>query len=190
MFATAAAGALAGHWLSYVLTYGDPRRRDAVLAATGHGYLPFAWRLAIVGALAGIGAVLVRALDVRARGPVASPDVRRSSRGDLVLRLWALQATAFCALELGERMASGAPIAGVFRADLLLVGIAAQLLLAIAGAALLRLVHRVALVLAAPRPAPHLVAGSVAVPPPRAVGVRRGPALAAPAAPRAPPLAS
>jgi hypothetical protein len=144
VFAAAAAGALAGHWLSYALVFSDAGRRDAALAASGHGYLPAAGRLAIVIVLAAIGAVMVRALDVSGRAQPARREVRRAGIAGLAVRLWMLQSAIFAAMEIAERLASGAPVEGMFRADLFPVGLGAQLVVAVAGALLLAVVHRAA----------------------------------------------
>jgi hypothetical protein len=187
VFATAAAGALAGHWLAYALAYGDSRRREAVLAATGHAYLPFASRMAIVVVLAGIGAALLRGLDARGRPAAASPDLRRSPRGELIVRLWLVQAAAFCAMEAGERVVSGVPLSGILRTDLLLLGLGAQLLVAVLGAAFLRFLHRAAAVVASVRGPAAIPARWTSAPLPAGVTSPRASLLASRAAPRAPP---
>ena len=162
VFATAAAGVLVGHWIAYLLTFADGHTRASVLAATGHRYLPFAADLSIVLLLAAVGAVIVRQLDAaspeRERRPIAL--VAR-----LGGRLWLLQGSIFVAMEVAERLGSGSPIAGVFRDHLLVVGLAAQLLVALAGAVLLLLLHRTAVVIVAavrrlPTPQPPRVVGA------------------------------
>jgi hypothetical protein len=82
----------------------------------------------------------------------------------LVGRLWLLQGSIFVAMEVAERLGSGSPIDGAYRDHLLIVGLAVQLVVALAGAVLLLLLHRTAVVIVAAvrrLPAPQ---------PPRSVG--------------------
>ena len=124
---------------------------------------------------------------MRLRPAAGSPDLRRSPRGELVVRLWLVQAAAFCAMEVGERVVSGAPVLSILRADLLLLGLGAQLLVAVLGAALLRLVHRVAAVVASVGRAAAILARWTSAPLPAGVTAPRASVLASRAAPRAPP---
>jgi hypothetical protein len=144
-FATATLGVLVGHWLTYALAYRGVRTRDAVLAQTGHDYLPYAARLALVFALVGAATVLWRNLASRGH-PIAGR--ARSAAGDLAgltTRLWGIQLATFAAMEVAERLVAGAPLAHLLHDPrFLAVGVAAQLAVAVVGAVLLHALHRAA----------------------------------------------
>lgn len=135
-----AVGLFVGHALNYALVVPDAAHRHVVLAASGHGYLgPLAWIVAAVGcAAAGAG--------------IATGYRGRPTRGmgGLALRLSILQACAFIVLEVGERLAAGAPI-GDLDGPLVWVGLLAQVVVAIVGAIVLAGLRRVGHALRAPR---------------------------------------
>jgi hypothetical protein len=134
MFAVAVAGVLASHQVTYLLLHHDPHDRHAELMRTGHDYLPFAAKFAIVLAVAGIITLAVRAVR-RPLTPAAEDPVA------LAIRLWGIQAAVFVAVEVLERLTAGAPT-GDLLAGVLPVGIAALGVSAFVGAALLRKLHR------------------------------------------------
>lgn len=154
VFAFAIAGLVLGHALAYVLAIPDPHHRDLVLARTGHDYLPAAAQLALILAFAGAAAA--------ATGGILS---RRDAGSDrwltLAVRLAIVQASAFACQEVVERIATGAPLAGLVDQHLLVAGLAAQVVVAFAGSAVLRWIARSAARLANARltrlPIPRLV---------------------------------
>ncbi len=139
---TSVGGIVAGHQLGYLAAISSADHRHAVLARTGHGYLPgAAW---VAGALA--VAALVAALGVgclRRRGTAGG----RFGLGGTAATLAALQTGGFVMLEIVERAAVGAPL-WVATGPVLWTGIAAQLMVAVLGALVLRLFERAGVFLA------------------------------------------
>ena len=126
----AAAGVLAGHWLTYLVSVPDGRARAATLAASGHGYLSLVGELVTMLAALSIAAVFVGALVDAGSGP-------RPGRA-LALRLSAIQVAAFCAMEVLERVMAGSPVVTLARGDILPVGVLANVAVALLGAVMLR----------------------------------------------------
>jgi hypothetical protein len=153
VFAFAIAGLVLGHALAYVLAIPDPHHRDLVLAHSGHDYLPAAAQLALILAFAGAAAAAV--------GGILSRRDEESDRFTLAVRLAVVQASAFASQEVVERIASGAPLADLVHQHLLVAGLAAQVVVAFAGSAVLRWIARSSARLAdarwTPLPAPRLV---------------------------------
>ena len=166
----AAAGVLAGHWLTYLVTVPDARVRTATLAATGHGYLSLVGELVTVLAALSVAAVFVGALVDAGAEP-------RPGRA-LALRLSAIQVAAFCAMEVLERVMAGSPVGALARSAVLPVGVAANVGIALLGAMLLRWLLRTA-----DRVAEVAVTGSAAP-----ILSRRTILVPLPAAPRRPSL--
>jgi hypothetical protein len=136
-FAFAFVGLIVGHLLSYLIAIPDPTRRATVLADSGHAYLHLAGDVAVIIGFAAAVTVGLHA--------VAGRDATdRSSTARLAWRLGALQAGAFIAMELGERLVSGGDFGELFADHLFGIGIVVQLVIAAAGALLLRLIGRVA----------------------------------------------
>jgi hypothetical protein len=186
VFAVAAAGVLIGHWLTYALLLAQPARREAVLSATGHGYLRLASVTVLVLILLALGSAVMCALDARS-DPAGASRAGRIRR--LFPRLWLLQGLTFAGVEVAERLVAGAPL-GVLLGRVLLVGLLVQALAAVVGAALLHVLHRAAAGLArlvgspgtasAPRIIPSLAP---------CLNAPRSPLLAGAAGLRGPPLA-
>jgi hypothetical protein len=130
----AAAGVLAGHWLTYLVSVPDARARTAVLAATGHGYLSLAGELVTLLAALSIAAVFVGAL-------VDAGSAPRPGRA-LAVRLSAIQVGAFVAMELLERVLAGSPVGALFRGGILPIGVVANVGVALMGAIVLRWILR------------------------------------------------
>lgn len=131
LLGVALAGVVAGHAATYlVMTAGSPAE---LLAASGHGYLDAAGRLSVAAGLFGVLLLCAR----RLRG---DPSIDGLGIVPLALRLAAIQVGVFLVQEVGERWASGAPVAGVL--GLLPIGIAFQIAIAALGAVLLRSVLR------------------------------------------------
>jgi hypothetical protein len=128
----AAAGLLLGHWLTYLLDV-PSHARDQVLQATGHGYLTTAGRMAAVTAAASLAIVFLGRLTRREPG---APFIAIAGR------LAAVQISAFVAMEVLERLSAGATMHDL--TTILPVGVAAQAVVALAGAWLLQLVLRAA----------------------------------------------
>jgi hypothetical protein len=141
-FCFAFVGLIVGHLLSYLIAIPDAARRDAVLAESGHAYLHLAGDVAVVLAFAAVVTVMLRA--TAERGGAEPPSGVR-----LAWRLGALQAGAFVAMEVGERLVSGSGLGELFADHLFGVGIVVQLLLASVGSLLLRWLGRVAVRIAA-----------------------------------------
>ncbi|HYH27897.1 MAG TPA: hypothetical protein VEA19_03855 [Actinomycetota bacterium] len=124
-------GSLAGHALAYAVAIRDPAHRSAHLWNSGHGY----WRAAVwlgwAVAFATIAWVFVK--HVRGEGYTLREPVLRNAAV-----LTALQATGFLVLETSERLATGAPLTGLLHHRLALVGILAQIVIALLGALFLR----------------------------------------------------
>jgi hypothetical protein len=100
-FGLAMAGLVLGHVLAYLIAVPDPHHRAFVLQQTGHEYLPAMAEAALVLALAGMAAVVIRAL---APGPRGGSE--RFSR--LAGRLALVQVLAFGGQEVVGRIVAGA----------------------------------------------------------------------------------
>ena len=180
-FCFAFVGLIVGHLLSYLIAIPDAARRGALLAASGHAYLHLAGDIAVVLAFAAVVTVALRAAS--GRGGTELPSGLR-----LVWRLGALQAGAFVAMEVGERLVSGAGLGELFADHLFATGVVVQLVIASLGALLLRWLGRVAVRIAAvlARPRRRRPAGTIWVRPGSARPPR--PAFAGIVSARAPPL--
>ena len=132
----AAAGVLAGHWLTYLVSVPDASARTATLAATGHGYLSLVGELVTAFAALSIAAVFVGALVDAGSGP-------RPGRA-LALRLSAIQVAAFCAMEVLERVMAGSPVGTLAHSDILPVGVITNVGVALLGTLVLRWILRTA----------------------------------------------
>jgi drug/metabolite transporter (DMT)-like permease len=153
VFAFAVAGLVLGHALAYVLAMPDPHHRDLVLARTGHDYLPTAAQLGLILAFAAAAAAA-------AGGILSRREVASDRWLTLAMRLAVVQASAFAGQEVVERIATGAPLADLVHQHLLVAGLAAQVVVAFAGSAVLRWIARSAARLAdarwTPLPIPRL----------------------------------
>ncbi|MGZ5291788.1 MAG: hypothetical protein ACXWXQ_04945 [Actinomycetota bacterium] len=136
-FGFAAAGLLIGHALSYALAIPDPHHRDLVLDGTGHAYLPAAGQVALVLALAGVAAIVVRSRS--GRGPRDAEGF-----GALARLLAIVQVGAFAGQELLERVSTGSPVGELLHGRVFVVGVLVQVAVALGGAATLRLLARAA----------------------------------------------
>lgn len=126
----AGVGIVLGHWLAYAIGAPQANVRDELLRSTGHGYLPYATQVALLaGAIGLVGLFFTRLTRREACGSFA---------GD-VAKLAAVQSAAFLAMEVGERLLSGASLHDLTHGPLLVIGLGVQLVLAVAGALTLRL---------------------------------------------------
>jgi hypothetical protein len=180
-FCFAFVGLIVGHLLSYLIAIPDAARRDAVLAETGHAYLHLAGDIAVVLTFAAVVTVALRA--VAARRAAELPSGLR-----LAWRLGGLQAGAFVAMEVGERLLSGTGLGELFADHLFAIGIVVQLVIASFGTLLLRWLGRVAVRIATvlTRPRRRRPAGTIWVRPGSSRLPR--PAFAGIVSARAPPL--
>ena len=129
----AASGVVLAHQLAYLVARPDPHERAESLARSGHGD----WSL-LVGLALGL---LVAALAAHAwRGAAAGA---RPRTPPTALRLAALQVPAFDALEAAERLLTGADPAVLLDDPAVALGVLAQVLVAAAGARLVRAAGRV-----------------------------------------------
>jgi hypothetical protein len=133
--AAAAAGLIGGHVVSYLLTAPAAPVRRLLLTETGHSYFPRAVAIAVaLTAVAGVGAIF--------RGATRG---RRASGDPLTFqatfqRLAAAQSIGFVILEVLERKAAGATLAGL--GGLLPRGLVIQVLVAAFAATALWLLDR------------------------------------------------
>lgn len=134
-FGVAMAGLVLGHVLAYLIAVPDPHQRSFVLQRTGHEYLPAMAEAALVLALAGIAAVVIRAFAPGPRGG-SEPFWRLAGRLTLV------QVLAFGGLEVVERIVAGAPLRHLASDHILVIGMAVQVGVAVAAAAFLRWLAR------------------------------------------------
>ncbi|HEV2757455.1 MAG TPA: hypothetical protein VG318_16950 [Actinomycetota bacterium] len=132
----ALAGLLTGHAASYFVVAPDAHERAALLAVTGHSQHGAFGTIALAAAVAGlIGIVMHRA---RTRCEVAGPGVSRLRVATL---LWAAQTAGFVLLETWERGHGIAGAAELAAEPAFLVGLVAQLVVAVVATALVVLVR-------------------------------------------------
>lgn len=130
----AASGVVASHWLAYRLAVPDPHLRHEVLADTGHGY----WQYAVAVVLGLLVASLAGFACQKVWHPGASSGTtRRSPYYGVAARLIALQAAGLLILESAERAVTGSEALGVFTEAPVIIGLAVQVLVALAAALLL-----------------------------------------------------
>jgi hypothetical protein len=132
----AAGGVLLGHWITYRIVLPGEYARDSLLAHTGHAYLGVANDLGLVLALTALSAVFLSRL--------TRSDAVPASTARWCARLAAFQVGAFAAMELVERLASDAPLAGLLHGGLLPLGLAIQVGVALVGAVAVRWLLRLA----------------------------------------------
>jgi hypothetical protein len=138
--ALALSGVAAGHSVAYYLAVPGAGPRRALLAQTGHSYWNVAVTVAVLLEVAGVFALAIRHF----RAGRAGTSSLQLPFGRLAGRLAAMQVAAFTALEMTERLRSGVPMGEMFHNHLLPIGVAIQLVVACAGALLLRWLARAA----------------------------------------------
>lgn len=139
----ALAGVVAGHPLAYTIVAPHHGERAGLLALTGHSYWGAAVLAGIVFGLASLGVVVARHFRAGLYGASAT----LPGYLGLALRLSCLQLGIFTVVEALERMSAGQPVSSLMDADLLPVGLAIQLLIALVSSGLLRWLARAAEVL-------------------------------------------
>lgn len=139
LFGAATAGLVAGHEIGYRLLAAAGHKHD-ILIRSAHSYLRWAFILswAAITAAGAVAFVL---------GYRRDRDAAQDGTGRIALRLAVTQTISFVALELIERMVAGVPLD---RSALLVVvaGLAVEVVVAFAGAALLALLRRAGEILA------------------------------------------
>jgi len=141
-FGAAAAGLVLGHALAYLIAIPDPHERAFALQRAGHAYLPALDQAALMLAIAGVVAVVVRALARRR-------DVATERFGRLATLLVVVQTSAFAGQEVLERLVSGAPLGDLLHDRILVTGMIVQVLVAFVAAGGLWLLARTSSRLAA-----------------------------------------
>jgi len=125
-------GVLLGHTVAYRLLIPDAHTRALELAASGHGYLSGANVVGLVAAVVALAALFL--------GGVLRTNDAAPQR--LALRLVGFQMTAFLAMELLERIASGGGAQHL--PAVLLIGLPVQAMIAVLVALVARSLLRVA----------------------------------------------
>jgi hypothetical protein len=128
VFGIAVAGLVLGHLATYALRYPDPDHRGLVLASTGHAYLPALAHLACLLAAAALATIVGRSW--------GGGDRSVRSFAGIAAALVIAQASGFVGPEILERVVSGSPLHELFAGPLLAIGVVAQVLLALIGAAI------------------------------------------------------
>jgi hypothetical protein len=169
-------GVLVGHALTYLVLVPDAHARTAELSATGHAYLGGANASGLVAVIAALSILFFRGL------AGAEPGASR-----VYERLAAFQLTAFAAMEILERLGSGAGARHLV--PTLAVGLPVQILVAAFVALIVRFVARAAAAVAerTARGAPAWSFGAITL----IAGPPTAPVLAPAAGPptgRAPPI--
>jgi len=124
-------GVLLGHWLAYAVAFPATAERQHVLADTGHAYWLTAVRLSVVLVVVGLAVVV---------GRLAGADHADSAGERLTIlsrRLTGVQVGAFVAMELIERLVNGSPLGDLLDHKVFFLGLAAQVVVACAGAVVL-----------------------------------------------------
>jgi hypothetical protein len=138
----ATAGLVLGHALAYLIAIPDPHERAFALQRAGHAYLPALDQAALMLAIAGVAAVVVRAFARRGDGAT-------ERFGRLGALLVVVQTSAFACQEVLERLVSGAPLGELARDHILLIGLLVQVVVAMVAAGVLWLLARTSARLAA-----------------------------------------
>jgi hypothetical protein len=142
VFGAAAAGLVLGHALAYLIAIPDPHERAFALQRAGHAYLPALDQAALMLAIAGVAAVVVRAFARRRDGAT-------ERFGRVAALLAVVQTSAFVCQEVLERLVSGAPLGELAHDQILVIGVLVQVLVAIVAAGVLWLLARTSSRLAA-----------------------------------------
>jgi hypothetical protein len=130
-------GVLVGHAIAYGLVRPDEHTRAGLLAATGHAYLHLANEAGLLLVLIALAVALLGR--VGRRSGEDAPSFETLFRG-----LAGFQVTVFLAMELLERVSSGAPISGILAGGVLPLGVFAQLVIAALASYLIHHLLRVA----------------------------------------------
>jgi hypothetical protein len=177
----AAGGVAAAHLLAFLVVAPDPLRREQLLEATGHGIWPLVVSLAMGAMVVGLAGFVASSRP--RQGQLRAFPVRTAGR--LIL----LQTFGFLALESLERLAMGKGPGALTELPfepVVVIGLAAQVIVALAGAMLLafldRLFVKLAEVRSMPRPTRALVSSRFAE-----LFIAQPQVAAGPVKPRGPP---
>jgi hypothetical protein len=132
----AAGGVAIAHTVAFLVAAPDPLRREELLDATGHG----SWPLIVAIAMGALVAALTGFVAGRFRGHHSTAPAALF-RGTAV-RLVPLQVVAFVILEALERLVMGHVPTDLLGEPVLVIGLIAQPLVALAGSLLLTLFAR------------------------------------------------
>lgn len=133
----AAGGVAIAHAAAFLLAAPNPHERELLLQATGHGAWPLIVTVAMGAAVASLAGFVVS----RLRDDRASPSSVRYRA--TVVRLLLLQVVGYLVLEALERLATAHDLAGFLVEPVILIGVAVQVPVALAGAGLLVVVVRI-----------------------------------------------
>jgi hypothetical protein len=177
--AVAAAGVVVGHLLTYLIAIPHAHEREALLRETGHSYFPVLAQLALLAGAVALGALFLRQL--------TGIGWLRSRPMSLFARLACTQVGAFAAMEVAERLVSGAPLAELVH-DHIFVGLLVQVAIAWLGARVIEALSRAADRVRASLASLRRVRALISLDPPRREPIAAG--FVPVAAARAPPLVS
>lgn len=130
-------GLLAGHVVSYFVVAPDSHERGRLLELTGHSQHSAFGTVALAATFAALIAIAFQIVR-RSRGVGYRPVVGRVRVGTI---LWFVQTAGFVALETWERGHGPSGIAELLNEPAFLIGLVAQLLVAIVATVLVLLVH-------------------------------------------------
>lgn len=135
-------GAFLAHGLTYLLALINSAERQTLLQQTGHSYSGFAAPAAVVFGVFSAVVLVGRHLRPQQRS------FRRQTLFHSAFSLAAVQVLLFTAIEVGERLISGAPLGGLLAHGVFPLGLVIQVLVALGLALLLRGLSAVAELLA------------------------------------------
>ena len=135
----ALAGLLAGHLASYFVVAPDAHERAELLASTGHSEHALFGTLALAAGFASVIGIFMQTVRCRCRR-----SGRRVSRAGVATLLWAVQTCGFVALETWERGHGLAGVGELVHEPAFLVGLVAQLAVALVATAVVLLVRATA----------------------------------------------
>ena len=127
-------GVIAAHFLAYFVAAPDGHHRTELLASTGHGSWTYFVALALGALVACLGGVAWSA---------ATTGEKHLIWSRCAFRLVLLQTLGFTGLELGERLLHGVSGAELIAEPVFVLGLLAQVVVALAAAGLLRLVVKI-----------------------------------------------
>lgn len=132
-------GLLAGHVASYFVVAPDAHERARLLAVTGHGEHGVLETFALAATFAALIGIFMQRLRARRDRGFPAP-----SRVRLAALLWSVQTSGFVALETWERGHGPAGVFELLHEPAFLVGLAAQVLVALVATAAVLLVRATA----------------------------------------------
>lgn len=136
--ALGALGIAIAHWAAYVMAAPQAHTHHQLLHSTGHRYWPLGGALLVAMVVGTIGFSISKRLG---RSDASMATVRGAA-----LALGAIQVGGFLLMEVGERLlfSSHHSVSSVMAEPVVWIGIALQLIIAVAGAVLVRVLLRAA----------------------------------------------